>query len=82
MKMTTFTAVKKYDNSSERWEDTSANNKLGGRLVMVNPGAVEAIEDVIVNMTTHMTYIYLTSGLIYLVKGEVEEVGKLLGNSI
>jgi uncharacterized protein YlzI (FlbEa/FlbD family) len=78
MKMTTFTAVKKYDNSYKRWEDTSANNKTGGRLVMINPEAVSAIEDVIVNLTSNMTYIYLSSGLVYLVKERVDKVGKLL----
>lgn len=83
MEMKELTAVKKYDNSQKRWEDTSANNELGGRLVMVNPKAVEAIEDVVVNLSTRMTYVYLTSGLIYMVIEEMEAVDAILrGNSI
>ena len=83
MEMKELTAVKKYDTSQKCWEDTSANNELGGRLVMINPEAVEAIEDVIVNLSTHMTYVYLSSGLIYMVSEEVETVDAILrGNSV
>ena len=80
--MERFIAVSKFDTTTNSWEDVSANNKEGGRPIWVNKGAVAAIEDVIVNLSKHMTYIHLTSGLIYLVREEVEEVGKLLGNSI
>ena len=80
--MRKFIAVSKFDTTTNSWEDVSANNKQGGRSIWVNKDAVEAIEGVVVNLSRHMTYIHLTSGLIYLVREEVEEVGKLLGNSV
>jgi|TARA_R100000482_G_scaffold120529_2_gene65870 uncharacterized protein YlzI (FlbEa/FlbD family) len=80
--MRKFIAVSKFDITTNSWEDVSANNKQGGRSIWINKDAVEAIEDVLVNLSKRMTYIHLTSGLIYLVREEVEEVGKLLGNSV
>ena len=66
--MKKFIAVSKFDTTTNSWEDVSANNKQGGRSIWVNKGAVAAIEGVIVNLSKHMTYIHLTSGLIYLVR--------------
>ena len=80
--MRKFIAVSKFDITTNSWEDVSANNKQGGRPIWINKDAVAAIEDVLVNLSKRMTYIHLTSGLIYLVREEVEEVGKLLGNSV
>ena len=79
--MERFIAVKKFDTTTKSWEDVSANNKEGGRAIWINKGAVAAIEDVIVNLSRHMTYIHLTSGMTYLVKGTVGEVEGVLGSS-
>ena len=79
--MERFIAVSKFDTTTNSWEDVSANNKEGGRVIWVNKGAVAAIEDVIVNLSKHMTYIHLTNGTTYLVKGVVGDVEGVLGSS-
>tara|TARA_R100000995_G_C3411584_1_gene89624 strand:- start:48 stop:287 length:240 start_codon:yes stop_codon:yes gene_type:complete len=78
--MERFIAVSKFDTTTNSWEDVSVNNKEGGRPIWVNKGAVAAIEDVIVNLSKHMTYIHLTNGITYLVKGNAGEVEGVLGS--
>lgn len=79
--MKKFIAVSKFNTTTNSWEDVSAKNKDLGRAIWVNKDAVVSIEDVIVNLSKHMTYIHLNNGLAYLVRESVDQVKGLLSDS-